>query len=97
MITILHRGGGRAKWLQYYIGGGQAKWLRDYIGGGVFRDPQKWLRNLWMTPNMIKHHNPIQSNCTFGTNLSELSLAGEDANSMLTDKADRAFQGNVAM
>ena len=39
MITILHRGG---------VGPND---YRLHRGGGVCRDPQKWLRNIWMTPN----------------------------------------------
>ena len=52
-----------AKRLQYYIGGGYGQKItilhRGGYGqkitilhreGGVYRDPQKWLRNLWMTP-----------------------------------------------
>ena len=39
MITILHRGGYGQKITILH---------RE---GGVYRDPQKWLRNLWMTPN----------------------------------------------
>ena len=38
MITILHRGGYGQKITVLH---------RE---GGVYRDPQKWLRNLWMTP-----------------------------------------------
>ena len=38
MITILHRGGYAQKITILH---------RE---GGVFQDPQKWLRNLWMTP-----------------------------------------------
>ena len=38
MITILHRGGYGQKITILH---------RE---GGVYRDPQKWLRNLWMTP-----------------------------------------------
>ena len=38
MITILHRGG---------VGPND---YRLHRGGGVCRDPQKWLRNIWMTP-----------------------------------------------
>ena len=27
--------------------------ITDYMGGvGVYRDPQKWLYNIWMTPNL---------------------------------------------
>ena len=40
MITILHRGG---------VGPND---YRLHRGGGVCRDPQKWLRNIWMTPNV---------------------------------------------
>ena len=39
MITILHRGGYGQKITILH---------RE---GGVYRDPQKWLHNLWMTPN----------------------------------------------
>ena len=33
--------------------------ITDYMGGegeggGVYRDPKKWLRNIWMTPNSEK-------------------------------------------
>ena len=34
---------------------------------------------------------------TFGANLTDVTLADEDINSVLTDIANRAFQGNVAM
>ena len=30
--------------------------ITDYMGGGVYRDPQKWLRNIWMTPNSNDEH-----------------------------------------
>ena len=39
------------------------------MGGGVCRDPQKWLRNIWMTPNamdvlqmQMQHCNKCQNN-----------------------------------
>ena len=41
MITILHRGGYGQKITVLH---------RE---GGVYRDPRKWLRNLWMTPNRV--------------------------------------------
>ena len=34
---------------------------------------------------------------TFGANLTDVTLADEDTNSTLTDNANRAIQGNVAM
>ena len=35
----------------YIGGGGYVQMITDYMGEGVYRDPQKWLRNIWMTPN----------------------------------------------
>ena len=46
MITILHRGGYAQKITILH---------RE---GGVFRDPQKWLRNLWMTPYVTVSQSP---------------------------------------
>ena len=42
-----------------------------------------------MGPSLCHSH-------TFGSNFTELTLADEDTNSILTDNANRAIQGNVA-
>ena len=59
-----------AKRLRYYIGGSTAKRLQ-YYKGGVCRDPQKWLRNLWMTPYL---HAMLMGDGGMGKVVLDISL-----------------------
>ena len=74
MITILHRGGVRPK---------------DYSitqGGGVYWDPQKWLRNLWMTPYRIFWNSScgwLIGSFRFGTEIWEGQLKNHPVHSPL--------------
>ena len=59
MITILHRGGYGQKITILH---------RE---GGVYRDPQKWLRNLWMTPYL---HAMLMGDGGMGKVVLDISL-----------------------
>ena len=55
MITVLHRGG-YAQMITILHRGGYAQMITIlHRGGGVFRDPQKWLRNMCTTPYLGTH------------------------------------------
>ena len=47
--------------------------------------------------SLVRSMDPVLSNSATCANLTDVTLAEEDTNSILIDNANRAIQGNVAM